>query len=156
MTLSGLLAVSEKDDPVKIPRILVNSAVPAQKAMTWCGVSSSSQSEACYSPTLMTTHFQYRHQVAWCSFDNVTKVCPRFDTWMTMVGTSMFTKATMIVGMSEEPSDLALGFSLSQRARAGIRVDKLSRETRPTRAPIGWQEVSLYQDHMARGIPESR
>ena len=54
-----------------------------------------------------------------------------------MVGTSMFTKATMMVGISEEPSDFALGFSLSQRARAGIRVDKLSSETKPTSAPIG-------------------
>lgn len=34
MMLSGLLAVSEKEVPVKMPRILVKSAVPAQNAMT--------------------------------------------------------------------------------------------------------------------------
>lgn len=56
---------------------------------------------------------------------------------MIIVGTNMFTITVMTVGMREEASDFAFGFPSSQFASAGIRVDRLSIETRPMSAPTG-------------------
>lgn len=58
MILRGLFAVSEKDVPVKIPRMLVNKAVPAQNAMTWRSSAQAGAADQFHLPTLMTTHFQ--------------------------------------------------------------------------------------------------
>lgn len=54
-----------------------------------------------------------------------------------MVGISILVTVTMTVGIRDEANDFALAWFASQSASAGIRVDRLSSDTRPMSADIG-------------------
>lgn len=54
-----------------------------------------------------------------------------------IVGMSMLVTVTMTVGISDEARDFALACRESQSAKSGIRVERLSSETRPMSAEIG-------------------